>query len=132
MRSGWFRGSTVTAVPTCRRRVRLAIALATWSDAEITEREGMKWISPSQTQSRPQASACWASSNASRNAETWFAPSRISSTKIPKCMTCLLARSRYLPRGLGPVKEGERVPAQSARYCWRIDSSSRNSREVPS
>ena len=42
--------------------MRVAIELATWSDAEITERFGVKWISPSQTQSRPQASARWASS----------------------------------------------------------------------
>ena len=49
----------MTAVPTRSRRVRVAIELATWSDAEITERFGVKWISPSQTQSRPQASARW-------------------------------------------------------------------------
>src|SRR2546426_510207 len=105
MRRGWLRGSTVTAVPTRRRRVRVAIELATWSDAEITERAGAKWISPSQTQSRPQASACWASSNASRNAETWFAPYRISSTKIPKCMTSASSTARrYSPGAVGAVK----------------------------
>src|SRR5260370_36361627 len=60
--------------------------LATWSDAEITERTGVKWISPSHTQSRPQASATSASSNASLNAATWSTPRRISSTKIPKCI----------------------------------------------
>ena len=64
----------------------LAIELATRSEAEITERAGVKWISPSQTQSMPQASAMSASSNASSNAETAVAPRRISSTKSPKCM----------------------------------------------
>ena len=50
------------------------MALATWSDAEITERVGVKWISPSQTQSMPHASARSAVSKTSRNAETWLAP----------------------------------------------------------
>ncbi len=67
MRSGWFRGRTWTAVPTRTRRVRVAMALATWSEAEITERDGVKWISPSQTQSIPQASARSACSKTSRN-----------------------------------------------------------------
>jgi len=40
MRSGWLSGSTVTAVPTRRRRSGVAIELATWRDAEITERFG--------------------------------------------------------------------------------------------
>ncbi len=69
MRSGWFSGSTCTAVPTCRRVVREAIALATCSEAEMTERVGVKWISPSHTQSTPQASAWSATSNTSRKAE---------------------------------------------------------------
>ena len=37
------------------------MALATWSEAEMIERAGVKWISPSQTQSMPQASA-WSAS----------------------------------------------------------------------
>src|SRR6266540_2236138 len=88
----------------CTRRVRVAMELATWSDAEITERTGVKWISPSHTQSRPQASASSASSNASLNAATWSTPRRISSTKIPKCMPPPLAllepdfRERCRPR----------------------------------
>src|SRR6266545_2773778 len=41
MRSGWFRGNTWTAVPTRRRRVRAAMALATWSEAEMIERVGV-------------------------------------------------------------------------------------------
>src|SRR5438067_4647691 len=69
-----------------RRRVRVAIELATWSEDEITEREGVKWISPSHTQSAPHASARSAIANASRNAPTWSTPRRISSTKIPKCI----------------------------------------------
>src|SRR2546425_315841 len=89
MRNGWLSGSTVTAVPTRTRRVRVAIELAIWSDDEITERPGVKWISPSQTQSRPHASAASASANASRNAATWSTPRRISSTKIPTCMALL-------------------------------------------
>ena len=64
MRKGWFSGSTWTAVPTRSRLVRVAIELAIRSEAEITERDGVKWISPSQTQSMPQASAMSASSNA--------------------------------------------------------------------
>src|SRR5262249_36268845 len=78
--------------------VRVAIELATSSDAEITDRVGVKWISPSQTQSMPQASATSASSNASSNAETAVAPRRISSTKSPKCMA-----SEVIPRGFRPV-----------------------------
>ena len=85
MRSGWLSGSTWTAVPTRRRRVRAAMALATWSEAEMIEREGVKWISPSQTQSMPHASAWSAVSKMSRNAPAWVAPWRSSSTKIPKC-----------------------------------------------
>ena len=54
--------------------MRLAIALATWSEEEITERVGVKWISPSQTQSMPRASARSASSKTSRKAEVWLAP----------------------------------------------------------
>ncbi len=86
MRSGWLRGSTVTAVPTRTRRVRVAIELATWSDDEMTERAGLKWISPSHTQSMPHASAASATAKTSRNAPAWSTPRRISSTKIPKCM----------------------------------------------
>jgi hypothetical protein len=56
----------------------------------MTDRVGVKWISPSHTQSAPQASARSASSNTSRKAVAWFAPCRISSTKIPKCTVCLL------------------------------------------
>ena len=74
MRRGWFSGRTWTAVPTRSRRVRLATALATWSEEEITERVGVKWISPSQTQSMPRVSARSASSKTSRKAEVWLAP----------------------------------------------------------
>src|SRR5215813_179286 len=100
MRSGWFSGMTVTAVPMCTRLVRVAIELATWSDAEITERAGAKWISPSHTQSSPQASASSASSNASRNDAIWSIPLRDSSTKIPKCMPppLTLLQSDFLER----------------------------------
>ena len=66
--------------------------LATCSDAEITDRVGVKWISPSQTQSTPSASARSATSKASRNAAAWLSPCRISSTKIPKCMRSLSYR----------------------------------------
>ena len=41
MRRGWFKGRTCTAVPTWSRRVREAMALATCSEAEITERTGI-------------------------------------------------------------------------------------------
>src|SRR5262249_54695435 len=85
IRSGWFSGSTWTAVPTLRRLVRLAIALAPCSEAEMTERVGVKWISPSHTQSRPRASARWAVSKISRKAAGWLAPWRISSTNSPTC-----------------------------------------------
>ena len=101
MRNGWFNGSTWTAVPTRRRLVRVAIELATRSEAEMTERAGVKWISPSQTQSMPQASAAAASSKASSKAETAVAPRRISSTKSPKCMGRLY-HARPLP---GPGTE---------------------------
>ena len=47
----------------------------------------MKWISPSQTPSSPQASAASVSSTASRKAAASLLPRRRSSTKIPKCMT---------------------------------------------
>src|SRR5215510_2603154 len=40
MRSGWFSGSTWTAVPTRSRLVRVAIELATRSEAEMTDRAG--------------------------------------------------------------------------------------------
>ena len=65
--------------------MRAAIALATWSEAEMIERLGVKWISPSQTQSIPPASARSAVSKMSRKAPAWVAPWRSSSTKTPKC-----------------------------------------------
>ena len=61
-------------MPTRSRRVRAAIALATCSDAEMTERLGVKWISPSQTQSMPLDSARAAVSKTSRNACACPAP----------------------------------------------------------
>src|SRR5690242_5978899 len=102
MRRGWFRGSTCTAVPTRRRRVRLAMALATCREAEITERVGVKWISPSQTQSMPSPSARSARSKTSRKASAWLAPWRISSTKSPTCMGRLYLGPGQLELG-GPV-----------------------------
>src|SRR5215831_9560302 len=86
MRSGWLRGSTFTAVPTWMRLVRTAMAVATAMGAEMTERFGLKWISPSQMQSRPKASAVSTVSKLSRNASDWFRPGLASSTKTPKCM----------------------------------------------
>ena len=65
---------TWTAVPTRSRRVRLAIELATCREAEMTERIGVKWISPSHTQSTPHASARSARSKTSRKAEAWLDP----------------------------------------------------------
>src|SRR5262245_9669125 len=64
----------------------------------MTDRLGVKWISPSQTQSMPQVSAMSASSKASSNAEMGVAPRRISSTKSPKCMA-----SEVIPRGFPPA-----------------------------
>src|SRR5262245_58777787 len=61
------------------------MALATCSEAEMTERVGVKWISPSHTQSRPSVSARCAVSKRSRKADIWSAPWRISSTKSPTC-----------------------------------------------
>src|SRR5262245_5320586 len=86
MRSGWLRGRTLTAVPTWIRLVRAAMAVATAMGAEMTERFGLKWISPSQTQSRPKASAASTVSKLSRNASVWLSPGLASSTKTPKCM----------------------------------------------
>ena len=52
----------------------------------MTERTGVKWISPSHTQSTPHASARSASSKMSRKAAGWVAPCRISSTNRPMCI----------------------------------------------
>src|SRR5262245_24383774 len=91
----------------CNRFVRVAIELATSKDAEITERVGVKWISPSQTQSMPQASAMSASSKASSNAEAGVAPRRISSTKSPKCMArSYTTRVAGSASGRNPVSSG--------------------------
>src|SRR5215472_5477146 len=68
------------------RLVRAAMAVATAMGAEMTERFGLKWISPSQMQSRPKASAVSTVSKLSRNASDWFSPGLASSTKTPKCM----------------------------------------------
>ena len=46
--------------------VRAAMYQASMSGADWTDRAPLKWISPSQTQSRPQASAASARSNVSR------------------------------------------------------------------
>src|SRR5215475_5923003 len=86
MRSGWLRGRTFTAVPTWMRLVRAAMAVATAMGAEMTERPGLKWISPSQMQSSPRASAASTVSKLSRNASVWLSPGLASSTKTPKCM----------------------------------------------
>src|SRR5438552_3361648 len=83
---GWFSGITVTAVPTCRRLVRVAIEAAMGSDADTTERTGSKWISPSQMQSMPQASAWSTKLHVSTNASAWLNPCRFCSTNNPKCM----------------------------------------------
>jgi hypothetical protein len=56
-RSGWPSGRICTAVPILMRCVRAAIALATVSGAESSERVGFMWISASHTTSRPQRSA---------------------------------------------------------------------------
>jgi len=87
MRSDGSAAAPAPRLPTRNRLVRLAMALATCSEAEMTERVGVKWISPSQTQSAPHASAWSATSKMSRKAEVWLWPDpcRISSTKIPKC-----------------------------------------------
>lgn len=74
MRCPECQGQDLHGVPTRRRWVRAAIALATCSDAEITERVGVKWISSSQTQSMPHASARSAISKTSRSAEGCVAP----------------------------------------------------------
>src|SRR4026207_2007192 len=57
MRSGWFSGRTWTAVPIRTRRVRAAMALATWSDAEMIERLGGEGGAPTQRQSDATAPA---------------------------------------------------------------------------
>src|SRR5262249_55043861 len=105
IRSGWFSGSTWTAVPTLRRLVRLAMALATCSEAEMTERVGVKWISPSHTQSRPSASARSAVSKMSRKAAAWLAPWRISSTNSPMC-TARIVLVELVERELEARHEG--------------------------
>src|SRR5499425_1170607 len=68
------------------RLVRAAMAVATAMGAEMTERFGLKWISPSQMQSSPRASAASTVSKLSRNASVWLSPGLASSTKTPKCM----------------------------------------------
>src|SRR5262247_3805815 len=108
MRSGWLRGRTLTAVPTWIRLVRAAMAVAIAMGAEMTERFGLKWISPSQTQSRPKASAASTVSKLSRNASVWVSPGLASSTKTPKCMakgrvTRLRGVFKAPRRGLGHV-----------------------------
>src|SRR2546422_7913655 len=76
----------MTAMPMRTRVVRAAMKAARFIGADCTERHGLKWISPSQTPSRPQASAASASSSASANAVASLVPRRRSSTKIPTCM----------------------------------------------
>ena len=61
-------------MPMRTRRVRAAMKLASESGAELTERTGLKWISPSQTPSSPQASAASASSSVSWNAASSVPP----------------------------------------------------------
>src|SRR5215467_15926727 len=68
------------------RLVRAAMAVATAMGAEMTERFGLKWISPSQMQSSPKASAASTVSKLSRNASVWLSPGLASSTKTPKCI----------------------------------------------
>ena len=71
-----------------RAAVLAARKLASAIGADCTDRTGVKWISPSHTPSRPQASAASVSSTASWKAAASLVPRRRSSTKIPKCMTC--------------------------------------------
>src|SRR5713101_7375135 len=96
MRSGWLSGRTCTAVPTWIRFVRAAMAVATALGDEMTERAGLKWISPSHTQSNPQDSIASTVSKLSRKASTSVRPGRASSMKTPKCMG---AKSSAAARG---------------------------------
>src|SRR5712692_9369196 len=86
IRSGLLSGRTWIAVPTRTRRVRAAMKLASAIGDESTERDGLKWISPSHTPSRPQASDASTRSNVSRNHSASPLPRRASSMKIPKSM----------------------------------------------
>src|SRR6266542_3290894 len=68
------------------RRDRAAMKLASASGADCTDRVPLKWISPSHTPSRPQASAAATSSTVSRNVVASLAPARRSSRKTPTCI----------------------------------------------
>src|SRR5439155_18811755 len=83
----------MTAMPMRTRLVRAAMKAARFIGADCTERHGLKWISPSHTPSRPQASLASASSRASANAEASLVLLRRSSTKMPTCMDSYGARN---------------------------------------
>jgi len=70
-RSGWPSGRICTAVPILMRLVRAAIALATVSGADSSERVGFMWISASHTTSRPQLSAASIWAKEFLNASAW-------------------------------------------------------------
>jgi len=75
-RSGWQSGSTWTANPILARRVRPAIAVATTSGEESTDRSGTKCSSASQIASTPKRSAAstWAKERAKASASVSPAP----------------------------------------------------------
>src|SRR5882762_6990966 len=115
MRSGLPSGSTCTAMPTRNRRVRAAMKLARARGADWIERLPLKWISPSQTPSRPPASAASARSIVSRSVAPSLTPRRRSSRKIPKCMGCPVPPPAHLaPEGfrrqVTPVRDRRATP----------------------
>ena len=73
--TGWWSGSRITEVPTRRRVVRAATAVATIS-GEGRNPSLSWWCSPKKQESKPLASASWASA-----------------------MTSSMQRSRCSPRG---------------------------------
>src|SRR5215210_1170665 len=75
------------------RCVRAAIALATVSGAESSERVGFMWISASHTTSKPQPSAAAICANESAKARACDgAPVDQNSWKTPNSITALLGR----------------------------------------
>src|SRR6266536_2301863 len=79
-RSGWLSGSTWTAMPILIRRVQAASAAATTSGDDSTERSFWKWISASQTASRPSASAAFICARDSSKAVAWLIPAGASNS----------------------------------------------------
>jgi len=77
---GWLRGRTWTAMPILTRRVQVASAAAITRGDASTDRSFWKWISASQTASKPMSSAAFIWPGDSSNAAASLTPGGLANS----------------------------------------------------